>query len=79
MAHRLDGYRTGRQLNLTRPVTVLGRAEHLPLPFLGPMNKEVEQEHLTIFRCPDGSYALEDHLRSSARGSTTSRSPAACR
>ena len=57
----MDGYRTGRQLTLTQPATVLGRAEHVPLPFLGPVNKEVGLEHLTIFRCPDGSYALEDN------------------
>ena len=57
----VDGYRTGRQLNLTQPVTVLGRGDHLPLPFLGPTNKDLESEHLTIRCMPDGSYRLEDN------------------
>ena len=57
----VDGYRTGRQLNLTQPVTVLGRGDHLPLPFLGPTNKDLDAEHLTIRRMPDGSYCLEDN------------------
>ena len=57
----VDGYRTGRQLNLTQPVTILGRGDHLPLPFLGPTNRNLEAEHLTIRRMPDGSYCLEDN------------------
>jgi hypothetical protein len=57
----VDGYRTGRQLNLTQPVTILGRGDHLPLPFLGPSNKDLDAEHLTIRRMPDGSYCLEDN------------------
>jgi len=57
----VDGYRTGRQLNLTQPVTVLGRGEHLPLPFLGLANKDLESEYLTIRRMPDGSYCVEDN------------------
>jgi hypothetical protein len=57
----VDGYRTGRQLNLTLPVTILGRGDHLPLPFLGPTNKDLEAEHLMIRRMPDGSYCLEDN------------------
>jgi hypothetical protein len=57
----LDGYRAGRQLILSQPVTFLGRAEHLPLPFLGPMNKDVEPQHVKISRRPNGSYALEDN------------------
>ncbi len=57
----VDGYRTGRQLNLTQPVTILGRGDHLPLPFLGPTNKDLDAEHLTIRRMPDGSYCLEDN------------------
>ena len=57
----VDGYRTGRQLNLAQPVTVLGRGDHLPLPFLGPTNKDLEAEHLTIRCLPDGSYCLEDN------------------
>jgi hypothetical protein len=57
----VDGYRTGRQLNLTQAVTVLGRSDRLPLPFLGLTNKDLDPEHLRIMRCPDGSYALEDN------------------
>jgi hypothetical protein len=57
----VDGYRTGRQLTLTQAVTILGRGDHLPLPFLGPTNRDLESEHLAIRRMPDGSYALEDN------------------
>jgi hypothetical protein len=57
----LDGYRVGRQLILSQPVTILGRAEHLPLPFLGPRNKDLEPQHVKIIRRPGGSYAAEDN------------------
>ena len=57
----VDGFRTGRQLNLTQPVTKLGRGDHLPLPFLGPANKDLDNEHLIIRRMPDGSFCLEDN------------------
>jgi hypothetical protein len=57
----LDGYRTGRQVILGQAVTVLGRAEHLPLPFLGPMNKDLDLEHLSIMRQPNGSFSIEDN------------------
>jgi len=57
----LDGYRAGRQLILSQQVTVLGKAEHLPLPFLGPMNKDLEPEHLKIMRQPSGSFVMEDN------------------
>jgi hypothetical protein len=57
----MDGYRTGRQLILTQEVTVLGRGDHLPLPFLGPANKDLDMEHLSILWQPSGSYVLEDH------------------
>ncbi len=56
----LDGYRTGRQLIISRPITVLGRADHLPLPFLGTANRELELEHCRIVRQRDGSFLLED-------------------
>jgi len=48
-------------LILSRQVTILGKAEHLPLPFLGPMNKDLEPEHLRIIRQASGSFALEDN------------------
>jgi hypothetical protein len=57
----LDGYRAGRQLILSRPVMMLGRGDHLPLPFLGPMNAELESEHVRIIRQPNGSYVVEDN------------------
>jgi hypothetical protein len=64
----VDGYRTGRQLNLTRPLTVLGRGDHVPLPFLGPMNKDLDAEHALVRRMNDGSYCLEDnHTRLGTR------------
>jgi len=56
----VDGYRPGRQLILSRPVTILGRAEHLPLPFIGQMNKDVALEHAKVIRQGDGGFVLED-------------------
>jgi hypothetical protein len=64
----LDGYRAGRQLILSQPITSLGRADYLALPFLGPMNRDVEAEHVTITRRADGSYVVEDnHTRLGTR------------
>ena len=57
----LDGYRAGRQLILSSPVTFLGRGDHLPLPFLGVANKDLESEHVRITRQPNGAYFLEDN------------------
>ncbi len=57
----LDGYRAGRQLILSQPVTTLGRGDHLPLPFLGPKSYELEVEHLKIARQPGGAFVLEDN------------------
>jgi hypothetical protein len=57
----LDGYRAGRQLILSQPVTCMGRGDHLSLPFLGPMNAELESEHVRIARQSDGSYLAEDN------------------
>ena len=55
----LDGYRPGRQLILSRPSTVLGRGDHLPLPFIGPMNQDLGSEHCRIVRQADGRFWLE--------------------
>lgn len=64
----VDGHRTGRQLNLTQPLTVLGRGDHVPLPLLGPTNKDLDAEHALVRRMPDGSYCLEDnHTRLGTR------------
>ncbi len=57
----LDGFQPGRQLILTRTVTVLGRGDHLPLPFLGYAGRNLESEHLRIIRQPDGQYVVEDN------------------
>ncbi|HEX5447109.1 MAG TPA: FHA domain-containing protein [Pirellulales bacterium] len=57
----VDGYRAGRQLILSRPVTALGRGDHLQLAFLGPMNAELESEHVRIVRQANGSYLVEDN------------------
>jgi FHA domain len=67
----VDGYGTGRQLILSRPVTVLGRAEHIQLPFLGSMNQDLEPEHLRIIREPSGAFVAEDNntkLKTSVNG-----------
>jgi len=57
----LDGYRPGRQLILSKDVTVLGRAEHLALPFLGHADSELEPEPARLARHPNGQYVLEDN------------------
>lgn len=57
----VDGAGTGRQLILSQPVTVLGRAEHLPLSFRGPSNAEIEPKHASITRQANGTYVLEDN------------------
>jgi len=56
----VDGFGPGRQLVLTHPVTVLGRGDHLPLPFLGYAGRDLDSEHLRIARQPDGQYVVED-------------------
>jgi hypothetical protein len=57
----LDGYRPGRQLILSKDTTVLGRAEHLALPFLGHADSELEPEHARITRQANGGYLIEDN------------------
>ncbi|MEN6495249.1 MAG: FHA domain-containing protein [Thermoguttaceae bacterium] len=57
----LDGYQPGRQLILIHDLTVLGRGDHLPLPFLGYGSKDVESEHLHLVRQPDGTYVAQDN------------------
>jgi hypothetical protein len=57
----LDGYRPGRQLILSKDTTILGRAEHLALPFLGHADSELEPEHARITRQPNGQYLIEDN------------------
>jgi hypothetical protein len=57
----LDGFRPGSELILTKPVTLLGRGDHLPLPLLGVASREVEGEHARIIRTPEGHYIIEDN------------------
>lgn len=57
----VDGFRPGRQVILTEPVTFLGRGDHLPLPFLGYPGRDLESEHARITRRPDGQYVIEDN------------------
>lgn len=56
----MDGYRVGRQLILSSPVTILGRGDHLRLPFVGTSNSGLEIEHLAIERSSDGSFFVRD-------------------
>src|SRR3569623_775789 len=55
----VDGFRPGRQLILTQPVTVLGRADHLPLYFSRPMTTGLAPEHVRISREAD-AFTVED-------------------
>ena len=57
----LDGYGVGREIILSDPVTILGRGDHLRLPFLGPANVGLDPEHLRIVRQADGSFTIEDN------------------
>ena len=57
----LDGFRPGRQLILSQASTLLGRGDHLPLPFLGYSGRDLENEHLRISRQADGSFLIEDN------------------
>jgi len=56
----LDGFRPGRELILTQPVTILGRGDHLPLPLLGYAGRDLEVEHARIVRRADGRFVIED-------------------
>ena len=62
----VDGFGPGRQLILSSTVTVLGRGDHLPLPFLGYPGRDLESEHLDITRQPNAEYVVQD--RSSRAG-----------
>ncbi|MFH1918386.1 MAG: FHA domain-containing protein, partial [Planctomycetota bacterium] len=56
----VDGFGPGRQWILSETTTVLGRGDHLPLPFLGYAGRDLDSEHLRITRQPDGQYVVED-------------------
>ena len=69
----VDGFRTGRQLILTRPVTVMGRSELAHLPFLGPFGAPLEVEHARIERRADGRFVLVDN--NTPNGTAVNRQP----
>jgi FHA domain len=57
----LDGYRPGRQVILSQPITLLGRGEWVALPFMGSFGNALDMEHLRIVRQSDGSFRAEDN------------------
>lgn len=57
----IDGYRPGRQVILSQPVTLLGRGEWVALPFMGSFGNALDMEHLRIIRNSDGSFSAEDN------------------
>jgi pSer/pThr/pTyr-binding forkhead associated (FHA) protein len=57
----IDGYRPGRQVILSQPVTLLGRGEWVALPFMGSFGNALDMEHLRIVRQSDGSFSAEDN------------------
>lgn len=69
----LDGYGPGRQLILSGNTIVLGRADYLPMPFLGPANANLAAEHARLVRQMNGSYALES--LDSRQGTTVNHKP----
>ena len=57
----VDGFRPGRELILGETATLLGRGDHLPLPFLGYPGRDLDAEHARITRQPDGQFVLQDN------------------
>jgi FHA domain-containing protein len=55
------GFRTGRQVILTLPETILGTSEKAQLPFIAYGAKGVEPIHLRILRRPEGGFLLQDN------------------
>ena len=46
----IDGYLPGRDLIITNDTTILGKGDHLPLPFFGPSSRTIAVEHASIIR-----------------------------
>lgn len=46
----IDGYLPGRDLIITSDITILGKGDHLPLPFFGPSSRTIAVEHASIIR-----------------------------
>lgn len=57
----LDGYGVGREIILSDKATVIGRGDHLRLPFMGRSNADLEIEHFRIVRLASGAFAIEDN------------------
>ena len=57
----LDGYGVGREIVLGDAVTVVGRGDHLRLPFLGRTNADLDVEHFRILRQGNGKFVIEDN------------------
>ena len=57
----LDGYGVGREIVLGDAVTVVGRGDHLRLPFLGKSNADLDIEHFRIVRQRSGAFVIEDN------------------
>jgi hypothetical protein len=57
----LDGYGVGREIVLGDAVTVIGRGDHLRLPFLGRPNADLDVEHFRILRQGNGNFVIEDN------------------
>ena len=55
------GFRTGRQVILNLPVTILGTSEKAQLPFIAYGAKGVEPIHLRILRRAEGGFILQDN------------------
>jgi len=57
----LDGHGVGRQHVLDKGIIYLGRGDHLPMPFRGKQNSELESEHAKIAYESDGTYTVQDN------------------
>lgn len=56
-----EGFRAGRQLILSQPVSTLGTSERASLIFIAYGAKGVEPVHLQIQRQSDGKYVVQDN------------------
>jgi len=46
----IDGYLPGRDFIITSDTTILGKGDHLSLPFFGPSSRTLAAEHVSIIR-----------------------------
>ena len=54
----IDGFGIGRELILSNPQTIMGRGDHLPLPFFGATSSQLALEHAVITKQTDGSFEV---------------------